>query len=364
MITLQIEEAFEQETEMLKPDERDRLMLAIVYYQIGMELPAMTGNELFLWPVYRTRIDQNRAVSESRAAAGRRSGESRRNKEQTGTNLNKTEQTGTNLNKIEQTGTALQAVQPEKESTPEPLKEKESEGRDTKPPQAPRNGQAEKLRGTLGYLTGAQTIWQAIRSGEADELPEGIAEQKEKVESVLERNEISPESLDGWIGQAESGLSLLAGGSRRIQNGITQINRDYLPEVQKYLEETEQGLELVYGIHDSLQSAIGAVGQLLVVDGRSCAQTLTHAMPRGKGVGMPKTCRNGQETKRTTIRSLQNGHSQLIILRWYTIDTYFDMADYSIPIGNMLSYTTTSDRHAQKENEEDYIETLHAYLSL
>lgn len=146
MITLQIEEAFEQETEMLKPDERDRLMLAIVYYQMGAELPALTGNELFLWPVYRTRIDQNRAVSESRAAAGRRSGESRRNKaEQTGTNLNKTEQTGTNLNKIEQTGTALQAVQPEKESTPEPLKEKESERRDTKPPQAPRNGQAEKL---------------------------------------------------------------------------------------------------------------------------------------------------------------------------------------------------------------------------
>ena len=121
------------------------------------------------------------------------------------------------------------------------------------------NGQADKLRGTLGYLTGAQTIWQAIRSGDADELPEGIAEQKEKVESVLERNEISPESLDGWIGQAESGLSLLAGGSRRIQNGITQINRDYLPEVQKYLEETEQGLELVYGIHDSLQSAVAEI---------------------------------------------------------------------------------------------------------
>ena len=121
------------------------------------------------------------------------------------------------------------------------------------------NGQADKLRGTLGYLTGAQTAWQKIRSGVPDELPEEIAAQKEKVESVLAKNNITPEELNGWIRQAEGGLGQLTSGSRKIQDGIMQINRDYLPEIQQYLEETEQGLEVVYGIHNALQNAIAGI---------------------------------------------------------------------------------------------------------
>ena len=116
-------------------------------------------------------------------------------------------------------------------------------------------------------------------------------------------------------------------------------------------------------LHDTLQGSISAVGCLFIKDGWCCAKTLSHAMPGGKRVGMPYPGRNRQETKGAPIRALQDSHSQLIVLRRHSIDTYHDTADHSISIGHMFGHTTARNRHAQKKDEEDYVETLHAEVS-
>ena len=118
------------------------------------------------------------------------------------------------------------------------------------------NARTSQLRGAVSYMNEAQTIWQSVRSGDTDAIPEALAGDVDDLESTLERHGITPENLDGWISQANSGIGRLNSGSSRIQNGIVQINREYLPEIQKYLEQTEQGLEMIYGIHASLQDGI------------------------------------------------------------------------------------------------------------
>lgn len=137
-MNIRIEDTFVQETEALQPDERDRLLLAVVRYQMDGTEPDLTGNERFLWPVYRVRIDQEKAERQAKAEAGRKSGEARRNRNEQGANT--IEQTA---NTIEQEGTDVFPVPAEKESTPEPLKEKESEKGDV-PPEGPQTARAEK----------------------------------------------------------------------------------------------------------------------------------------------------------------------------------------------------------------------------
>ena len=137
---IRIEDTFGQETEALQPDERDRLLLAVVRYQMDGTEPDLTGNERFLWPVYRVRIDQEKAERQAKAEAGRKSGEARRNRnEQTANTIEQT------ANTIEQEGTDVFPVPAEKESTPEPLKEKES-GKGDVPPEGPRSAKADKAR--------------------------------------------------------------------------------------------------------------------------------------------------------------------------------------------------------------------------
>ena len=123
------------------------------------------------------------------------------------------------------------------------------------------------------------------------------------------------------------------------------------------------GIKIALLLHDTLQGSVGSFGRLFIKDGWSCAQTLAHAMPGGKRIGMPYPGRNRQETEGAAIRTLQDSHSQLIVLRLHSIDTYHDAADHSISIGHMLGYTTACNRHAHKKDEEDNVETLHAEVS-
>ena len=142
-MNIRIEDTFVQETEALQPDERDRLLLAVVRYQMDGTEPDLTGNERFLWPVYRVRIDREREISTARAKAGRRGGSA--NWKQTETSESKSKQTEANESKPKQAEAAETADFPEKESTPEPLKEKES-GEEDVPPEGPRSAKADKAR--------------------------------------------------------------------------------------------------------------------------------------------------------------------------------------------------------------------------
>ena len=153
-MTLTIDDAFDMETAALTDAERGRLLLCMQRYAAKGEEMELPGNERFLWPVYRVRIDQARQVSAVRAQAGKRSGEARRRNdtaavcasaEQPGTDLNTDEQNGTNVNKIEQNGTEInqfpEAQNGEKEKGTQ--KEKESEREETVPPlSAPRGDKA------------------------------------------------------------------------------------------------------------------------------------------------------------------------------------------------------------------------------
>lgn len=146
-MTLMIDDTWDLETAALTDAERGRLLLCMQRYAAKGEEMELTGNERFLWPVYRVRIDQARQVSAARAEAGRRSGESRRKNEQTETTGNNDEQTGTNVNKIEQTGTEKNlfdsAESGEKEKGTQKEKERECEGA-VPPPSVPRSARKQE----------------------------------------------------------------------------------------------------------------------------------------------------------------------------------------------------------------------------
>lgn len=123
------------------------------------------------------------------------------------------------------------------------------------------NSKKGELYGTLSTLRSARTAWQGIQNTQAEiELPDMIAEQGittvAEIEAKLSAYGITPESLDEWISEAEYGAGQLESGQNRIQEGINQINREYLPEIQAYLEETEQGLATVIEVHDMLRGAV------------------------------------------------------------------------------------------------------------
>lgn len=128
------------------------------------------------------------------------------------------------------------------------------------------SGRQGELDSMLWVLREGQELWNQARDYDPGiELPEAAVEQGQKitaeVEAKLAENGITPDSLDEWIGQAEDGRSQIGNGVNQIQSGISQINREYLPEIQTYLEETEQGLELVAVIHDTLQKGIAEAEQ-------------------------------------------------------------------------------------------------------
>ncbi len=122
-------------------------------------------------------------------------------------------------------------------------------------------GKQGELRTTLRAMKSARFLWeQAGASGTEIGLP-GVTGGDEKasiaeIESTLAAKGITPDSLNDWIDQAESGISQLESGKSSIQNGIARINRDYLPMIRSYLDETEQALEMIGSVHATLQNGI------------------------------------------------------------------------------------------------------------
>lgn len=139
-MTLKIDDTFEQETAALQQDEKDRLLLAVVRYQMDGSEIDLPGNERFLWPVFRLRIDQDRTARQAKANAGRLGGLANGKRTES-----EEKQTEANESKPKQTEANENGDPAEKESTPEPLKEKERE-KGTLPPQGPRGAkQADAL---------------------------------------------------------------------------------------------------------------------------------------------------------------------------------------------------------------------------
>ena len=126
-MTLTIDDAFEMETAALTDAERGRLLLCMQRYAAKGEEMELSGNERFLWPVYRVRIDQARQLSQARAEAGRRGGEANGSKrKQEEANGSKEKQTEANENLL------IDPETEEKEKGTQKEKERECEG--TVPP--------------------------------------------------------------------------------------------------------------------------------------------------------------------------------------------------------------------------------------
>lgn len=137
-MTLTIDDAFEVETAALTDAERGRLLLCMQRYAAKGEEMELPGNERFLWPVYRVRIDQTRQLSQARAEAGRRGGEANGNKrKQAEANGSKEKQTEANENLL------IDPETEEKEKGTQKEKERECEG--TVPPlSAPRSARKQE----------------------------------------------------------------------------------------------------------------------------------------------------------------------------------------------------------------------------
>ena len=106
-----------------------------------------------------------------------------------------------------------------------------------------------QLQHFLEIMRRVRTIWKQARDGGTIRIPEDIRK-------ILDDNNITPENLDALIRRAESGAVQLENGETRIRSGIASINQTYLPEIAEYLEETEQGLEVISYAHDTLRDGI------------------------------------------------------------------------------------------------------------
>ena len=86
---------FEERTEMLNDAEKGRLLMAMLRYAKGGEIPDLKGNERFLWPVFKGDIDRDAAAYEAHVQSGGLGG---RPKNQTKPNETKENQTETKRN--------------------------------------------------------------------------------------------------------------------------------------------------------------------------------------------------------------------------------------------------------------------------
>jgi len=115
----------------------------------------------------------------------------------------------------------------------------------------------EQLQSVISLLNSAKSSWNIIQSMDADvKLPEATQSALSQAEQILAAQSISIANLDSWSAQAESGLAQLNTGAGLVQKGISQISQIYLPEIQNYLEQTEQGLELLAETHDALRDTV------------------------------------------------------------------------------------------------------------
>ena len=65
---------FADKAELLEPfddAERGRLLSAMLSYALHDVEPVLTGNERYIWPVFRQMIDQSKAALQSKQAGGR-----------------------------------------------------------------------------------------------------------------------------------------------------------------------------------------------------------------------------------------------------------------------------------------------------
>lgn len=86
---------FEERTEMLNEVEQGRLLLAMLRYAEGKELPELKGGERFLFPVFKIDIDRDTATYNAKVSNGAKGG---RPKHETEENLTKPNETEDNLN--------------------------------------------------------------------------------------------------------------------------------------------------------------------------------------------------------------------------------------------------------------------------
>ena len=89
---------FEERTEKLSETERGRLLVGMLHYAKTGEEPELTGNEQFIWPVFKAEIDKEIQSYESKVSNGSKGG---RPKETEG-NQNKPKKTENKLNAQEQ----------------------------------------------------------------------------------------------------------------------------------------------------------------------------------------------------------------------------------------------------------------------
>ena len=108
---------FEERTEQLDGDEQGRLLLGMLHYARTGEEPELSGNERFLWPVFRKEIDAEIASYETRVANGSKGGRPARNaaKAETETTGAEPDETEQNRNKPNETENNRNAEEQEQE---------------------------------------------------------------------------------------------------------------------------------------------------------------------------------------------------------------------------------------------------------
>lgn len=100
--------SFEEETKELNDAERGSLLLAMLRYAETGEVPALTGNERFLFPVFKNMIDRDVEIYNVKVSNGSKGGRPVSNKkaEETEENLMKPNETEENQEESEKTETA------------------------------------------------------------------------------------------------------------------------------------------------------------------------------------------------------------------------------------------------------------------
>ena len=120
---------FEERTEKLSETERGRLLLGMLRYAKTGEQPELTGNEQFVWPVFRGEIDKEIENYEIKVANGRNGG---RPPKETEENRNKPNKTERNRNGAgESAGGFLHEQEQEQDQEQEHEQEQDQEDRES-----------------------------------------------------------------------------------------------------------------------------------------------------------------------------------------------------------------------------------------
>ena len=93
---------FEERTEKLSETERGRLLVGMLHYAKTGEEPELTGNEQFIWPVFKGEIDKEIQSYEVKVANGSKGGRPPKEPEETENNRNKPNKTENKRNAQEQ----------------------------------------------------------------------------------------------------------------------------------------------------------------------------------------------------------------------------------------------------------------------